>query len=136
LEKHRKEWSCPENCPTLFKTADEFAAHLTSIHIDLYKDRDVPELCMIYERPANSDTKARCPFCSELCLTLGQTRAHIGRHLVALALFVIPYHDEEDSLEPASERSSLSFEIPDSPILVWDVDDPTKSPVDPEPHIP
>jgi hypothetical protein len=85
-EVHRREWFC-SSCDEVLDTRASFLEHVEGVHPGF---QTVLERC---ERPMQS--RQVCPFCGDMCLP-GHLQQHLGRHMQAIAIFVLRPFEGED----------------------------------------
>ena len=108
FSEHRvlRSWCCPE-CTDIFSAAHDLEAHLKLSHRKTFALTRISVVLSTAERreavPINTQ---ECPLCKKLP---GKSQrnfvTHVGRHLEAIALAILPRDTEEDS-EEASVVSS------------------------------
>jgi hypothetical protein len=121
LEVHRHEWIC-SFCSKAFQSVKHFEQHIKQQHIGAFDEKQLATLITQAQRPLQRILASSCPLCDydgvlRRRMNIGDAipsttepitvkpqafRAHLGRHLEQLALFVLP-------------RSEL-MELPDAPM--------------------
>ncbi|KFY43827.1 hypothetical protein V494_01791 [Pseudogymnoascus sp. VKM F-4513 (FW-928)] len=77
--------------------------HLLEKHAGQVPKSQVTIMVDICERPMDDDEGADCPICLAT-LPISALRTHLATHLEELALFVLPYHTEDQSEDVGSDK--------------------------------
>ena len=111
LQTHRREWYCntPEHEPYKFRV--EFQSHMRHQHSEQVEEGQLDVLADLNARPA-VHSKYSCPLCrsdESKDLSIDRLEAHLGRHLEAVACFVLPLADTGSriSQDSASTKAAV-----------------------------
>jgi hypothetical protein len=109
-DTHRMGWQCLGRCELKFPRLEEYQTHIREKHPDEEKymsSREVIRASTIII----SEGSEPCPFCDVVLDRPGAKARHVGNHLIALALFVLPKdlsQDSDSDVDPAFAQRSVS----------------------------
>lgn len=112
LQFHRREWVCGESGHKVYRSPNDFKAHLQQDHRSEFSEAQLPTFIKSCERALQAET-VECSLCTEDTPVAGNEireptirrdpkyvstrifQRHLGRHLERLALFAISSTEEE-----------------------------------------